>query len=77
MLVLTRKNNEEIKIGPDITLKIIMIAENQVKLGIEAPKSVQILRGEILEKIKESTLQASKASTQQQGDLLKYKIKKV
>jgi len=77
MLVLTRKINEEIKIGPDISIKILSISENQIKIGIEAPQSVQILRGEVFEKVKESTLEASRASTQKADDLLKYKIHKI
>ncbi len=77
MLVLTRKINEEIKIGSDIVIKIISTSDNQVKIGIDAPKSVQILRGEVYEKIKESTLQAAKISVQPTVDLQKFKIKKV
>ena len=76
MLVLTRKINEEIKLSGDISFKIISISENQIKIGIVAPKNVQILRGEVYDKVKESTLEASKASTQTQIDLMKYKIKK-
>ena len=77
MLVLTRKINEEIKFGSDITVKIISISDNQVKIGIDAPKSVQILRGEVYEKVKESTFEASKSNTTPSVDLQKYKIKKV
>ncbi|MFA7418990.1 MAG: carbon storage regulator CsrA [Melioribacteraceae bacterium] len=77
MLVLTRKINEEIKIGSDIVIKIISTSDNQVKIGIDAPKSIQILRGEVYEKIKESTLQAAKVSAQPTVDLQKFKIKKV
>jgi len=77
MLVLTRKINEEIKFGSDTTIKIISISDNQVKIGIDAPKSVQILRGEVYEKIKESTIEASKVSVTPSVDLQKYKIKKV
>lgn len=77
MLVLTRKINEEIKIGNDITIKILSSSENQIKIGIEAPKSVQIYRGEVYDKVKETTIEASRFSDQQQIDLLKYKIQKV
>ncbi len=77
MLVLTRKINEEIKLGTEITVKIISISENQVKIGIEAAKSIQILRGEIYEKVKANTIQASQSKFQPPVDLIKYKIKKV
>lgn len=77
MLVLTRKSQEEIKFGTDITIKIISISDNQVKIGIDAPKSVQILRGEVYEKVKESTIEAAKSSETPSVDLQKFKIKKV
>ncbi|MCX7875616.1 MAG: carbon storage regulator CsrA [Melioribacteraceae bacterium] len=76
MLVLTRKVNEEIKIGSDITIKIITTSDNQVKIGFEAPKNIQILRGEVYEKIKESTIEASKSLTNPSLNLDKYKINK-
>lgn len=59
MLVISRKNGEEVNIGEDIVLKIIDIDKNQVKIGIEAPRDVSILRAEL---IKEVTLQ-NKLST--------------
>lgn len=77
MLVLTRKINEEIKIGSDIIIKIISTSDSQIKIGIEAPKDIQILRGEVYEKVKESTIEASKAVSKPSPDLQKYKIKKV
>jgi carbon storage regulator len=77
MLVLTRKVNEEIKIGPDVTIKILSMTENQIKIGISAPKSVQIYRGEVFAKVIETTIEASKASLNKELDLVKYKIKKV
>jgi carbon storage regulator len=77
MLVLTRKSQEEIKFGTDITIKIISISDNQVKIGIDAPKSVQILRGEVYEKVKQSTIEAAKSNNAPNVDLQKFKIKKV
>lgn len=77
MLVLTRKVNEEIKIGSNITIKILAVSDNHVKIGIDAPRDVEIYRNEVFEKVKESTLEASRASIQKAADLLKYKIHKV
>lgn len=59
MLILTRKLNEEVVIDGEITIKIISISENQVKLGFEAPKNIQINRKEVFEKVKESLLKAA------------------
>jgi carbon storage regulator len=44
MLVLARKATEAIKIGDDITVKVIAIRGGQVKIGIEAPSGVRIVR---------------------------------
>ncbi len=59
MLILTRKLNEEIVIDGEITIKIISISENQVKLGFDAPKNIEINRKEVFEKVKESLLMAA------------------
>jgi len=54
MLVLTRKLNEQIKIGNDITITVIKLRNNQIRLGIDAPRDVRVLRAE-LEKIVATT----------------------
>lgn len=76
MLILTRKINEEIKIDGDITVKIISISENSVRIGIIAPKEIQIIRSEIYEKVKENSETAVKMSTEKPVDLSKVKIKR-
>jgi carbon storage regulator CsrA len=47
MLVLARKRNEVIKIGSDIVITVLEVRGSTVRLGIDAPKSVVILRGEL------------------------------
>ncbi|MCA9188394.1 MAG: carbon storage regulator CsrA [Planctomycetales bacterium] len=47
MLVLTRKVEETITIGDNITIRVIRIRDNTVRIGIDAPKHVHILRGEL------------------------------
>ena len=47
MLVLTRKSDESIRIGEDVVIKVIRTGKGTVKLGIEAPADVRILRGEL------------------------------
>lgn len=59
MLVLTRKTKEAIRIGDDIEISILGIEGDQVKLGISAPKSIEIHRKEIYEAIQ---LQNSEAA---------------
>jgi carbon storage regulator len=58
MLILGRKVNESIRIGDHILLKVIAIQEGQIKLGIEAPADVKILRTEIYEQAVLSNRQA-------------------
>ena len=77
MLVLTRKLNEEIKIGKDIVIKVLSISENQIKIGIDAPINIQIYRNELYEKVKEETIKASHASSLEKIDLNNLKIQKV
>ena len=60
MLVLARKLDESIVIGEDIVVKVISIDKGVVKLGIDAPKSVSIMRSELLEDVKDSNIAASK-----------------
>ena len=51
MLVLTRKQNEGILIGSDIVVTVISIDGDKVRLGIEAPKSIRVIREELLQEI--------------------------
>ena len=62
MLVLSRKVGERIQIGNDVELVVTAIQGNRVQLGIAAPKSVRITRGELAKK--EPTLEEAKQSFQ-------------
>ena len=78
MLVLSRKQNEKIRIGSDIVITILGVSENQVKIGIEAPNDVKILREEIFENIKKHTVEASIMSKEiKSADLSKLSINKL
>jgi len=48
MLVLSRRLETEIRIGSDITIRVLEIHKRQVKLGIEAPSAVRIRRREVV-----------------------------
>lgn len=59
MLVLTRKLKESIKIGDDIEITVLSVSGDQVKIGINAPKSVEIHRMEIYNEIQKANETAS------------------
>jgi carbon storage regulator len=52
MLILTRKPLESLMIGDDVTVTILGVKGNQVRIGINAPKNVAVHREEIYERIK-------------------------
>ncbi|MGM0548770.1 MAG: carbon storage regulator CsrA [Bacillota bacterium] len=60
MLVLSRKLNEKIVIDDQIELTVVGIENGKVQLGIEAPRSIEILRKELIEDVKEENKKAVK-----------------
>jgi carbon storage regulator len=52
MLVLSRQENESIRIGDYITVKVLSLRGSKVRLGFQAPREVPVHRGEVYEKIK-------------------------
>ena len=59
MLILSRKINEKIMIGDNIAVSIIEIRGDQVRIGIDAPKTVKVFRQEIFDAIKAENRAAS------------------
>ena len=55
MLVLTRQVGETIVISDDITVTVLGVRNGGVRLGVEAPRSIPVHRGEVFEKIKGGT----------------------
>lgn len=47
MLVLSRKPGEQIRVGDNITITVVEVRGNRVKIGIEAPRSVGVVRSEL------------------------------
>ena len=78
MLVLSRKEDQKIRIGNDIIINVISISEGNVKLGIEADKNIKIYREEIYKSIKDHTVQAvdnvSELTSLQVGNLKLNKV---
>ncbi|MBO0589096.1 carbon storage regulator CsrA [Sporosarcina sp. E16_8] len=60
MLVLSRKKGESIWLGDEIEITISEIKGDQVRIAINAPKNITILRGELIKEVSESNTEAVK-----------------
>jgi carbon storage regulator len=63
MLILTRKLGERLAIGDDICITLLEIKGTLVKLGIEAPRSVEVHRQEVYERIRAENLTSSEVQS--------------
>lgn len=75
MLILSRKTDQQIKIGDDITITIIEIHDGQVKIGVEAPKHVKVFRQEVFNAIQKEN-EAAVVNTSSIETLSKLLLKK-
>lgn len=62
MLVLSRRAGESVVIGDDVTISILEVRGDVVRVGIDAPRSVAVHRAELLEALEESNKQAASPS---------------
>lgn len=60
MLILTRKVGESIVIGDDIVIKVVETGKNNIRIGIDAPKEITVLRQEVYESIQQENILSSK-----------------
>ena len=63
MLILTRRVGETLMVGDDVTVTVLGVKGNQVRIGVNAPKDVSVHREEIYQRIKKE-----KSDAQQSGD---------
>ena len=60
MLIITRKKGESLMIGDDIEIVISKIDDGSVKIGINAPRDIEILRKELYEEVEQENRAATK-----------------
>ncbi len=65
MLILTRKKDEAIRLGEDIRIVLVQIKGGQVRLGIDCPSDMRVLREELYEAVRQENLKASSADPSQ------------
>lgn len=69
MLVLTRKPEQSLRLGDNITVTVLAIEGDRVKLGIEAPRAVSVLRQELFVQIQAANAAAAAAGQSSLGNV--------
>ena len=69
MLILTRRVGETVVIGNDVTVTVLGVKGNQVRLGVNAPREVAVHREEIFERIKNGQGTADRSNTDEPNTL--------
>ena len=76
MLIITRKEGEAILIGENIEICILNVTDGSIKIGINAPKNIKILRKELISEVKDQNVEAVQNNNISLENLLKVKIEK-
>ena len=64
MLIITRRAGQKVMLGDDITVHVMEIVGNSVRIGVEAPKSLPVYREEIWAAVKEENQASASADTE-------------
>jgi len=72
MLILTRKEGEGIRLGENIRVVLVQLKGNQVRLGIECPNSMRVLREELYQAVRQENLAAMAADPANVQNLTKH-----
>ena len=71
MLIITRKKGESLMIGEDIEIIVSKIDDGSVKIGIKAPRDIEILRKELYEEVEQENREATKIDISMLGNIKK------
>jgi carbon storage regulator len=63
VLILTRRIGETVMIGDEVTVTVLRVKGNQVRLGVNAPKTISVQREEIFHRIKHENAEPAQAET--------------
>lgn len=74
MLILTRRAGETLMIGDDVTITVLGVKGNQVRIGVNAPKNVAVHREEIYQRIQQEKQQGSAATPVNDADSIGNQI---
>ncbi len=64
MLIITRRAGQKVMLGDDVTVHVMEIVGNSVRIGVEAPKSLPVYREEIWAAVKEENQASAAADTE-------------